>query len=143
MLNTHFFLFNLLFLLFITIPIPSYTLPIPMLQQCLRGRKSAIMNSYRLLSSLSSSSSVDISGILKQQSNFLNQVAKVEPIPKRFADLLELLRLQDSTSQLVEDPRAIRKNLNPFLVPIAVSKKNNSEEVLGYLRWPKEWIFNW
>lgn len=68
------------------------------------------------------------SGLYKE---FLKDVAKIEA-PERIEALATILDLQNY--ELV-NPRE-RAGLNPFLVPIAKDKTDNS--VIGYLRWPTQ-----
>jgi len=67
-------------------------------------------------------------------SNFLQNVA-VTTAPKRLATLLALLDMS-GTEELLSPSMVIRKDMNPFLVPISRNIKDNS--LLCYIRWPTQ-----
>jgi hypothetical protein len=78
----------------------------------------------RVLRSFSSSQSVE-------HREFLKNVAKVE-IPVKLDELLQILTIQKF--DLISPTN--RRGMNPFVIPIAHSKKDDS--YIGFLRWPTQ-----
>jgi len=68
---------------------------------------------------------------------FLETVAKADNIPARLDSLLKILAL-DEDAEIVSPSE--RQGLNPFLVPLAKSKKstNPAHGILCYIRWPTQ-----
>lgn len=70
---------------------------------------------------------------------FLRDVARVSPVPKRLSVLVDLLRLRGKEEEVLvlDNPISKRRGLNPFLIPVAVDK-NHKEVAVGFLRWPTQ-----
>jgi hypothetical protein len=94
-----------------------------------KGRRINFAESTRLYASASSGMS---------HREFLETVAKADVIPKRLDALLKILAM-DHEDDVIVSPTD-RQGLNPFLVPIARSKKSTdpAHGVLCYIRWPTQ-----
>lgn len=69
----------------------------------------------------------------KKHAEFISKYASID-VPKRLETLLKLTELLGEDE--IIDPAEYRKGMNPFLIPLAKSKKDGS--ILAYIRWPTQ-----
>jgi len=69
----------------------------------------------------------------KKHADFITTYAAIE-VPKRLETVLKLTELLGEDE--IIDPAEYREGTNPFLIPLAKSKKDGS--ILAYIRWPTQ-----